>query len=144
MNADNVSTIYRKAAVITQKRSYSETAKGPSTAMANASANSIETRLAYLENAVATILDRLIEKDSTPKRTTRPNPTPQTPQRPISLTQTQKAPTHKTPEKRPPTQKKPVHPTGIDTSIHNPDNNTATNINTNTNSDLQTAKEWTY
>jgi hypothetical protein len=121
VNADNVDTIHKKAAAITQRKSYSEAAQ--TTVPASNGPPSIEARLARLErtmNIIQTQLNRIIEKHNTTD-TDEFHKTIITPKETTSNFRTPRQ-QHKTPEKKPTHTEKPKNQSDIETSIHNPTN----------------------
>jgi len=135
VNADNVNTIYRKAAAISQKKSYLDAARGPSSETTNANSNSTEARLSYLEEAIRSmqiILNKLVEKNTTAKASMEPIPALQNPQKTPSKTSGQTAPAHKTLERKIPPKEKPVQSIDINSSIHNPNQSNKANNNSQT------------
>src|SRR6266487_1076294 len=132
VNADNVSTIHRKAAAINQRKSYLDAARGPSSETTNANPNSTEARLSYLEEAIRsmqTTLNKLVEKNTIAETSSEPIPAPQNSQKTPPKASKQTAPAHKTPEKKTPPKEKPGQNADINSSIHNP--NQSNNVNNN-------------
>jgi hypothetical protein len=126
VNADNVDSIHKKAANITQKKSYLEAAK--TTISTPKNQNSIEARLTRLEDAMKTIqktINRLLEKNSTHKTskpTSTPTQTPITLKKPSPNTELTKQQQPRTPEKKSTNSKKSKNQSDIETSVHNPCN----------------------
>jgi hypothetical protein len=121
VNADNVDVIHKKAAAITQKKSYSEAAQ--TTVPTSNGPPSIETRLARLERTMATIqtqLNKILGKYSVHDTSDR-NETMTTPEKTIPNPKALKQ-QYKTPEKRTTNNEKPKNQSDIETSIHNPSN----------------------
>jgi hypothetical protein len=113
--------IHKKAAAITQKKSYSEAAQ--TTVPTSNGPPSIETRLARLERTMATIqtqLNKILGKYSVHDTSDR-NETMTTPEKTIPNPKALKQ-QYKTPEKRTTNNEKPKNQSDIETSIHNPSN----------------------
>ncbi len=128
VNADNVSTIHRKADAISQKKSYLEAAKGTSTAPTDLA--SIVIRMTHVEEAIIniqTILKELIKKGSLTEKTPKPNTTTPPHQKAPPKVLDQHTLTNKTPERSSSPNKTSKNSAGINASIHNPSHNTNTN-----------------